>query len=385
MAGSLLPATNKEILPLTSLRSFAALYIFIFHCQIHYGPINNKLFLNSVIDQGQIAMTFFFLLSGYIMTYVYKSINGHGIRNYYVNRIARVYPTYIAYGLIGLPLFMNNMDAAQSIYSGRGFDHIVMYAQIILAFIAFILMIQAWFPNLFHLWNFGGSWALSVEAVCYLAFPALRKFTTYASINTLLFLLLFSYLLASVPVFYACMFTSNESFSIMNRYTYISPVFRLGEFLFGIIIYVLSEERKLSVFRNGTLALLFLIILLLFLLKSWAGLSFLSFITIPAFAWSISWIRNKKIPLLESKIMVYTGHISYSFYLSQFFVFSIAKETIKRADMTMATKWLIAFIVTTILAIALYHLVEKRCRLYIKRKFEKHLSGTISISGTAGP
>jgi peptidoglycan/LPS O-acetylase OafA/YrhL len=121
---------------------------------MHYGHITGYKIERGLLGQGQIGMTFFFVLSGYIMSYVYKCFNDGGIKNYYTNRIARINPTYIVYGLIGLPFFVISVDANLSIFSDCRYGDFTKYTQIFFGIIAFVLMIQAWFLNLFNIWNF---------------------------------------------------------------------------------------------------------------------------------------------------------------------------------------------------------------------------------------
>jgi peptidoglycan/LPS O-acetylase OafA/YrhL len=372
MNTNLKPLANNEILALTSLRFLAAFYVFIFHCHIHYGAILDLKIVNAIIKKGHIGMTFFFVLSGYIMAYVYKNFNETDIKKYYVNRLARIYPTYLAYGLLGLPFFVMNHETLPSIFSGQNHDDLLKYAQLILSVIAFLLMIQAWFPPLFKIWNFGGSWAISVEAFLYLVFPFIRKIANKASLNFLYALIIISYLWTSMPIIYACMFAPDKAyFYVMNINIYISPIFRIGEFMFGLLIYILSEERNVLFFKNRFVLIALSLLLLGFvaLKQSWPGFSFLSFIAVPSFAWTISWLKNKRVPLLETKFLVYLGHISYSFYLAQFIMFAMVKEQIKEADISMTSKWSIAFIVTLFVSIILYHLVEKPFRTHIRRRF----------------
>ncbi len=60
----------NEILPLTSLRFFAALYVFIFHIHIRWSLICNK-FLSNFFFEGGVGMSLFFILSGFILYYRY--------------------------------------------------------------------------------------------------------------------------------------------------------------------------------------------------------------------------------------------------------------------------------------------------------------------------
>ena len=346
---------KNEIVSLTSLRFIAAFYVFIFHCRFHFGNLNEDYqWLNNFIQKGQVGMTLFFLLSGYILTFVYQDIPIEALKKYYISRIARIYPTYIISGVITFPFYLSTFDNIT-------WDIVV---QIILALIAFLFMIQAWFPPLFSIWNFGGSWSLSVEAFFYMIFPIIRIIANQLSTKKLIIILCMCYLWATVPILYINVFTNEGYYWSMNIYSYTSPIFRLGEFIIGVIVFIISRERGVVIFNNWRLMLTFMLILCIFLITPSIalGLSVYSFICIPAFIWLISFLGNGgRILLLDHKLLIGLGRISYSFYLTQFFVFFIINEM----NITVEFKWLLSFFGTLGISIGLYFLIEKPCRLYV--------------------
>ena len=83
-------ATNK-LDALTGLRALAALAVFAQHfmsimdIKVKLGPI------------GGIAVSFFFVLSGFILVYVYKGrLTGSTTPKFYFTRFARIWPLHIA-------------------------------------------------------------------------------------------------------------------------------------------------------------------------------------------------------------------------------------------------------------------------------------------------
>ena len=84
-----LPMTAK-LRVLTSLRFFAAVLVFV----QHVVPLTSRFSL------GGAGVAFFFILSGFILTYVYGNelggtrANG-SVTRFYIARIARIYPIYI--------------------------------------------------------------------------------------------------------------------------------------------------------------------------------------------------------------------------------------------------------------------------------------------------
>lgn len=352
---------NKvEILPLTSFRFIAAFYVFIFHCQIHYGVASSISIVNSFISYGYLGMVMFFILSGYILSYNYKNFHSKNqIKEFYMNRIARIYPIYIIYGLIGFPIFMLNVSNINSILDSE-------FIQITLAFFAFIFMIQSWFPTLFNIWNFGGSWSLSVEAFFYLLFPILRFISINISERNLVIIFILSYVLSSIPVLFLYGFSSLETFSIMNIYLYSNPILRLGEFIFGIILFVLAKERSTIKYNKNLFFILLIIFIFLVITINLPSLSFLNFIFVPIIGLFILYLHNSQSNLFSNKLLVYLGKISYSFYLAQFFVFALIKNEIVSFNISMVSKWLLAFTITMVISIIMYHFVEIPAKKYLR-------------------
>src|SRR5579864_3761830 len=86
-----------EIKPLTSLRFIAALLVFLHHySMIPYGTMPTSLW-ETIMVEGHLGVTIFFVLSGFLITYRYftepwgERLN---MRQYLVKRVARIYPLY---------------------------------------------------------------------------------------------------------------------------------------------------------------------------------------------------------------------------------------------------------------------------------------------------
>ena len=90
--------TRPYLTTLTPLRGIAALIVVVFHSNldlIPFMPINNRHF----ITMGWLWVDFFFVLSGFILFYVYadnfkNSVNGTSYWKYIKARFARVYPLH---------------------------------------------------------------------------------------------------------------------------------------------------------------------------------------------------------------------------------------------------------------------------------------------------
>ena len=106
------------------------------------------------------GVSFFFVLSGFILTYVYPSLSGgHRIRDFYVARIARIWPAHFVTFLLLLWL----IPSGGWVWNGAW--------QIVAAN---LFLVHGWIPTACYYFFFNGpSWSIWTEAFFYLAFPFL--------------------------------------------------------------------------------------------------------------------------------------------------------------------------------------------------------------------
>jgi len=155
----------EKLHALTSLRFFAALYVIAFHTlMIGRFPdlVPEGSFLGHFLMLGSFSVSFFFLLSGYILTMVYMP-GSRAIRTgaFYRARFARIYPLYFLTLVADTPNLLIPRIADYGLMSGL--------AKTAVTFAGNALLIQAWFLKLRGINN--PNWSLSVEAFFYLIFP----------------------------------------------------------------------------------------------------------------------------------------------------------------------------------------------------------------------
>ncbi|HUY81877.1 MAG TPA: acyltransferase [Acidobacteriaceae bacterium] len=148
---------KKEILPaLTGLRCFAALNIVFFHFSNPkwFGP------LAPVVDNGYTSVSFFLLMSGYILAYNYSDRAQKGqlnTRSFWIARFSRLYPVYALALIISFGMLIDEW-------------HVRSHAQFVWGVILTPLLLQGWHPMLTTFWN-TPAWTMSTEAFFYLIFP----------------------------------------------------------------------------------------------------------------------------------------------------------------------------------------------------------------------
>lgn len=160
MTGNGVLAPVREVRTLTGLRGVAALWVVSLHYTIGAGW-SGAGFWYAVAAVGNQGVIIFFLLSGYILSYVYETSTArHPLATYAPfmwARIARIYPlhlvTLVAWGgLIALGLVPR------------------LPGDTPVTFVQNLLLVQAWGFTGDTSWN-ALSWTVSIELFCYLLFP----------------------------------------------------------------------------------------------------------------------------------------------------------------------------------------------------------------------
>lgn len=143
---------------LTTARLFAAVWVVFFHyLSLRPGGIEN------VRAAGVAGVSFFFVLSGFILTWNYLG-PGPGaerftLRGFWAARFARIYPVYVVAILLSIP-FVVTANVRPSYLWG--------------SLVANLLLVQSVLPPYAMSWNTPG-WTISTEAFFYLLFPFARK------------------------------------------------------------------------------------------------------------------------------------------------------------------------------------------------------------------
>lgn len=349
---------KNEVSSLTSFRFVTAFVVFLFHCKIHFGYNFGVKLIDKFLNNGAVFMTGFFVLSGYIMCYVYLNNDFRKkseIFNFYLKRFARIYPIYFVATIVYF-IFVT----PKTPYSGGDWIRIVVND---------LFAVQAFFPNMFQLGINGGTWSISVEAFFYFLFP--------------LILILFSKkprILFLTGMAISLIITVNiigESYSTRNNIKtyYSNPIMRVNEFMIGISFYLLSLKgafNKMPKILKSSSFVFLLIFGLTVLEQSEPRYSYmgLHFFIVPLFGLLIFNFHNMKYgPMKNSQIINYLGKISYSFYMWQFIAIQLGKYL--KEHYPSIDAWylmLIALSLNIIVSSISYHLIEEKFRRVLIKK-----------------
>jgi peptidoglycan/LPS O-acetylase OafA/YrhL len=171
---------------LTGVRALAGLYILL----LHFGRplfVHAPAWLETMRLGGYLATSFFLLLSGFVLTFVYGARVADGRldrRAFFAQRLARLYPSYALALVAMLPLAIVHAWGDAS----AAFGAASLKAKLITG-AGHVLMLHAWVPRLATSWNVP-DWCVSVEIFFYLTFPLLAPALLKLSPRRLLIVLL---------------------------------------------------------------------------------------------------------------------------------------------------------------------------------------------------
>lgn len=158
---------------LNTLRFFAAYFVVLHHgetIRAKYGLPNFEDF--SFFRNGSLAVSFFFVLSGFLITYLLlseiKKTDNISLPKFYMRRVLRIFPLYyllVFIGLIAIPIFLNliHFPNTQPYDTATG-------GVLFLFFLSFV--VNALFGS--HLLE--PLWSIGVEEYFYLIWAPLFKF-----------------------------------------------------------------------------------------------------------------------------------------------------------------------------------------------------------------
>lgn len=241
----------REFFPqLTSVRFFAAFLVVCYHYEkliADYFPLPIK----NLIHHGYVGVSFFFILSGFIlgMNYYQKFADGKGdIKKFYLARFARIYPLYALSILVMVPrLFMNPANDPHP-------EHLEFFtAHPFRVSLGHVFALQSFDYRIGDVFN-PPTWSISTEFLFYLVFPfvvpLIAKFRTreLPKLMALLFGfgLLFPLLYhnATFPIFahFAGLKYNAVIDNFLNQATRMIFLFRLPEFMIGIVAFRFYRE-----------------------------------------------------------------------------------------------------------------------------------------------
>jgi peptidoglycan/LPS O-acetylase OafA/YrhL len=307
---------NKTYLKgLDGLRGIAAIMVIFGHVEL----LKKSFSLANIYDGGgpfflylgTHAVTFFFVLSGFLITYLLikeKEIgNGISIKNFYLKRVLRIWPVYYLLFICGfflLPLISRNGLLLPAIIPKPEFWNSFFYN--------FILL-----PNFSKVSNpiAFQSWSIGVEEQFYIFWPLLlSRINSLKKLAIVMIAIVIGVYLLRATVYLNDLSIVNWPFlRVINEFFGESRFDNMAIGGLLAIFYYKNPNYKLKVLTK----LLIYLAVILFLIKTWSiGFGLDNVLAALTFAGLIYIVINFRNPvLLENSILKYLGKISYGLYM----------------------------------------------------------------------
>lgn len=335
-----------KISQITFTRFLAAMAIVISH-------FNKDLFLynidyiSNIFLRANVGVSYFFILSGFIMIVAYHKKDRIGYFDYYKNRFARIYPLYV----LGLLLYLVTRYYNFSIYKG----------------FLYLFGLQSWVPGEAMILNFPG-WSISVEFLFYLIFPLLYNYF-YSKGNKSIWIVTISIWIIT-QVF--CNLYADSSYyqgphAESHELLYYFPLMHINEFLVGNLAglyFVRNSGQKnydIPVIIIFAAILISLIFVPLFYHNGLMAILFIPLIIL------ISRNNGMLTKLFSLKPLEYLGEASYAVYITHIPILYILREILKEYYLDINTIFGIYIIVLIMTSILFYQFIEKPLRDYLKK------------------
>ena len=337
------------------LRGIAVISVVLYHFE--------KILLStSFFSGGFVGVDIFFVISGYLISYLIfselKTKNSFSFKKFYIRRIKRILPV-----LIFVILFFSAFFYIILIPEKLSF-----YLKSAISSLFFISNIFFWKTStvydaeettnisLLH------TWSLSIEEQFYLIFPIcvflIHKFYRKKLILIIYLIIILSFLISNICSLY---------FPTLNFY---SLPTRVWEILFGTVIaynevfknFSFEPKKNLKIFSS--FIFLFIVIFLIFGNDNFYHPSIITLVPVIFSVYVICFCRSKNSflnKLLTNKALVFLGLISYSLYLWHYPIFVITNNLNISEESTSYIKYLIFFF-SFLVSILSFYFIEKPFR-----------------------
>jgi peptidoglycan/LPS O-acetylase OafA/YrhL len=349
---------------LTGLRCFAAINIVLFHFS------NPQWFgwLAPVVNAGYVSVSYFILLSGFVLGYNYNARARAGELDrarFWKARFTRIYPIY----LLSLLLSLGTLAKEYGSHT-----HGMFWTGVVLT----PLLLQGFIPAIATFLN-TPAWTMSAEAFYYVIFPWMARWNRPERVVPHIWKMAGIWVLGMVPGALYMAFNP-DGIAHPDRWSYghwlwalkYTPYAHVASFIFGVMLAELDEIMP----RQGRLRLWLGVggfagiygLLTLGPLVPYAIMH--DGLLMPLFACIVLGLAGKN-PLsqvLGARPLVFVGEASYCLYLLHFTLWNLIHEThvLDRMGLSRFDPW-ISYVVLIGLALLALHLVEKPAQRQLRK------------------
>ena len=379
---------KKKIEALTSLRFLVAIHVILFHNISFFDGVPIPLW--NFIQHGYIGVSFFFVLSGFILTYNYIDLfdsNQFNSLAFFRSRFLRIYPAYLTALIFSLPLFLYFLLKTLPIF--------LFFLKSIFVTVLSMALLQSWIPQALGSLNAPG-WSVSTEAFLYFSFPfILPKLIEFTRSTLLLMLIgLICWILSLIPPFISSLefdaitgdllLPSMQSpYPVWRTFFSSFPVFHLPQFIIGILGAVFLKFRSkisLNITNNNIninlLVLAILIILaIIYCTQIIPGRLLNNGLLSPFFALLLFLLSLEKSFLnriLSAKTLIVLGEASYFIYIFQEPIRSWIKLVLSKLNLTFTPSIFLFYLCILCIFSVFFVPFDNRLRSLLKLYFKEN-------------
>lgn len=357
-------AKRGKINSLQAVRALAFINILVLHCE---GSAS-----------GACGVSIFLVLSGFLMMYSYYDRDlSYSLKDsitFSANKIKRLYPLHII--MMVLPMLFSLREIICEFTRKKLLDFII---QIVLN----VTLLQAWVPVTEFYFSLNGvAWYLSTCMFIYAVFPFILCHFKKMKINKIIFVGIIVFV---CQIIVCILLRCFKPFSNSYFFTYIFPIFRLGDFIIGCCLgYVfLNVDFKPNKIQATVIEFISLITVacseVVHLKSIGVGGSYhfkYSVLFIPSsVAVVLTFAINKGFisKALACKPIVYIGNVSpYAFLIHRNIIIIVRifmyKLILSRDSMWFKPILIVVSFGLTVLSSAVYIALEKKVKAYLNNK-----------------
>ncbi|MDD3797647.1 MAG: acyltransferase [Novosphingobium sp.] len=355
-------AVKAQLRALTGIRGLAAWLVVLYHARLMLTGFVPGWGI-AILAKGYLAVDLFFMLSGFVIGYNYRSrfmqagLAESGI--FLWRRLARIWPLHA--------VILAAMLAFVAVLAVTGRDHSAYpMAELPLH----ILLLQNWGFTSELSWNHP-AWSISTEMAAYLLFPFLTLAAAWDRRSTLALVLSVAALLAVLHAVFS--FTGREGLG--DAISQLGLVRCLAEFAAGTALSALWLRWK----EKASVAWAALAASVLMLAGGvLAGLPETAFVpaVLAAGLLALAFDRGPVARMLGSGLPHWLGEVSYATYLSHFFLLILFKIVFVDESLRLGPVLLVAYMALVLFAsAALYYGVERPAQRWLNARTPQFLRG----------
>lgn len=338
----------KPIPQLTFTRFIASIIIVIYHFGIERPipvfPFNKVNILLKVFKGGNLGVSYFYVLSGFIMCYNYYSENKDlNKKSFWISRFSRIYPMHI----VALFLMFFCFEFIKDRFNLQ-------------SFILQLTLTQSWSYLYRHSYNWP-AWSLSVEIFFYIICPFVLLFFKNYTKRIITISVAFIWCISMIQQVYF----SFEKFPL--------PFLHLNSFLVGMLSGYYYRKQNLIFIKNNAILLFIISLSIIVYFATMTELYITnSGLLSPIFSLlilSIALIGTPMQNFLSKNIFILLGEISYCIYIIHWPIWLIME---KYNPIQINNNYFFYLYLCTVIALSYgcYKFIEVPLRQYLRKKLE---------------